>query len=87
MDFSPVLLGVFRNKFSSIAEEMGVTLTRTSFSPNIKERKDCSCALFSDTGDMIEQASHIPVHLGSMPLSVQSAIRRRTPRGPIKSSS
>ncbi len=73
-EFNPVLLEVFKNKFSSIAEEMGVTLIRTSFSPNIKERKDCSCAIFDSRGDMIEQAAHIPVHLGSMPLSVKAAI-------------
>ena len=74
MNFSPVLLEVFKNKFSSIAEEMGVTLIRTSFSQNIKERKDCSCAIFDNMGNMVEQAAHIPVHLGSMPLSVKAAI-------------
>ena len=74
MNFSPVLLEVFKNKFSSTAEEMGVTLIRTSFSPNIKERKDCSCAIFDNMGNMVEQAAHIPVHLGSMPLSVKAAI-------------
>lgn len=74
MKFNPVLLEVFKNKFSSIAEEMGMTLIRTSFSPNIKERKDCSCALFDGEGNMVEQAAHIPVHLGSMPLSVRAAI-------------
>ncbi len=51
-----------------------MTLVRTSFSPNIKERKDCSCAIFDAAGDMVEQAAHIPVHLGSMPLSVRAAI-------------
>ena len=74
MKVNPVLLEVFKNKFSSIAEEMGVTLNRTSFSPNIKERRDFSCAIFDQNGDMIAQAAHIPVHLGSMPLSVKSAI-------------
>ncbi len=74
MNYSPILLEVFKNKFSSIAEEMGVTLIRTSFSPNIKERKDCSCAVFDEKANMIEQAAHIPVHLGSMPLSVKAAI-------------
>jgi len=74
MKVNPVLLEVFKHKFSSIAEEMGVTLHRTSFSPNIKERRDFSCALFDRNGDMIAQAAHIPVHLGSMPMSVKSAI-------------
>ncbi len=71
---SPILLQVFKNRFAAIAEEMGVTLGRTAFSPNIKERRDYSCALFDRHGDMIAQAAHIPVHLGSMPLSVKSAI-------------
>ena len=74
MNYNPVLLEVFKSKFASIAEEMGMTLIRTSFSPNIKERKDCSCALFDSAGNMIEQAAHIPVHLGSMPLSVKAAV-------------
>lgn len=71
---SPIALEIFKNKFSSIAEEMGVALFKTAFSPNIKERKDHSCAIFDKNGDMIAQAAHIPVHLGSMPLSVKSAI-------------
>lgn len=75
MEINPVLLEVFKNRFSSIAEEMGVTLMRTSFSPNIKERRDLSCAVFDDRANMIEQAAHIPVHLGSMPLSVAAAIQ------------
>ena len=75
MDVDPILLQVFKNRFASIAEEMGVTLQRTAFSPNIKERRDFSCALFDGRGQMIAQAAHIPVHLGSMPLSVQAAIR------------
>jgi N-methylhydantoinase B len=74
MPINPVLLQVFKNRFSSIAEEMGVALMRTSFSPNIKERRDFSCAIFDSGGDMIAQAAHIPVHLGSMPLSVKAAI-------------
>ncbi len=71
---NPVALEIFKNKFSSIAEEMGVALFKTAFSPNIKERKDHSCAVFDRNGDMIAQAAHIPVHLGSMPLSVKSVI-------------
>ncbi len=74
MKINPILLEVFKNRFSSISEEMGVTLNRTAFSPNIKERRDFSCAIFDSEGDMIAQAAHIPVHLGSMPLSVKAAI-------------
>lgn len=74
MPVNPILLEVFKNRFSSICEEMGVALTRTSFSPNIKERRDLSCALFSRDAQMVAQAAHIPVHLGSMPLSVKAAV-------------
>ncbi|WP_319760244.1 hydantoinase B/oxoprolinase family protein [Maridesulfovibrio sp.] len=74
MNVNPILLEVFKNRFAAISEEMGVTLTRTAFSPNIKERRDLSCAVFDRKGDMVAQAAHIPVHLGSMPLSVKSAI-------------
>ncbi len=74
MEVNPILLEVFKNRFISISEEMGVTLVRTAYSPNIKERRDSSCAIFNSKGEMIEQAAHIPVHLGSMPLSVKSAI-------------
>ena len=74
MDYDPIRLEVFKNLLSSIAEEMGVTLCRTAFSPNIKERKDFSCALFDGAGHMIAQAEHIPVHLGAMPMSVLHAI-------------
>ena len=70
----PILLEVFKNRFSSIAEEMGVTLQRTAFSPNIKERMDFSCAIFDHAGEMIAQAAHIPVHLGSLPMSVNAAM-------------
>jgi len=64
----------FSNLFTSIAEEMGVTLTRTAYSPNIKERRDFSCAVFDGKGRMIAQGAHMPVHLGSMPMSVAFAI-------------
>ncbi len=74
MNTSPILLEVFKNRLSSIAEEMGVTLQRTSFSPNIKERRDYSCAVFDARGNLVAQAAHIPVHLGSMPLSVKAAL-------------
>jgi N-methylhydantoinase B len=70
----PVELEVFRNIYHSIAEEMGATLRRTSFSPNIKERRDYSCAVFDAAGDVIAMGDHMPVHLGSMPMSVAAAI-------------
>ena len=75
MDYDPIRLEVFKNLMRSIADEMGVTLCRTSFSPNIKERRDFSCALFDGEGRMIAQAAHIPVHLGAMPMSVLHAIQ------------
>ena len=74
MPVDAVSLEVFKNLFISMAEEMGVTLTRTAYSPNIKERRDFSCALFDDEGRMVAQAAHIPVHLGSMPASVEAAL-------------
>ncbi|MFO7965157.1 MAG: hydantoinase B/oxoprolinase family protein [Desulfobacterales bacterium] len=74
MKQNPILMEVFRHRFSSVAEEMGVSLKRTAFSPNIKERQDFSCAVFNHAGETVAQAAHIPVHLGSMPLSVKSAI-------------
>src|SRR5438046_6472957 len=72
---NPVQLEIFKSLFHSIAEEMGATLKRTAFSPNIKERRDYSCAVFDRSGGMVAQGDHMPVHLGSMPLSVQAAIR------------
>ncbi|HEY3226583.1 MAG TPA: hydantoinase B/oxoprolinase family protein [Planctomycetota bacterium] len=68
-------LDVFRSLFASVADEMGTTLGRASSSVNIKERRDFSCAVFDAAGRMISQALHIPVHLGSMPLSVAAALR------------
>jgi len=76
MSFDPIKLEVYKNLFSSIAEEMGVALCRTGYSPNIKERRDFSCALFDGRGEMVAQAAHIAVHLGSMPLSVKSAVEK-----------
>jgi 5-oxoprolinase (ATP-hydrolysing) len=70
----PVSLEIFKHLFASAAEEMGVTLGRTAYSPNIKERKDYSCACFDAQGRLIAQAEHIPVHLGAMPASVRAAI-------------
>ena len=65
---------VVRHGLVAIAEEMNATLVRTAYSPNIKERQDCSCAIFDNHGDMISQAENIPVHLGAMPFSVAAAI-------------
>ncbi|HLI88581.1 MAG TPA: hydantoinase B/oxoprolinase family protein [Ktedonobacteraceae bacterium] len=74
--FDAVSLEIFKHLFSSAAEEMGVTLGRTAYSPNIKERKDYSCACFDARGRLIAQAAHIPVHLGAMPASVRAAIEQ-----------
>jgi len=65
-------LEVMKNLFISITEEMGVVLKKASYSPNIKERGDASCAIFDWKGRLIAQAEHIPVHLGSMPLAIQA---------------
>lgn len=73
--YDPIQLEIFRNLFSAIAEEMGVILRKASLSPNIKERRDFSCAVFDRQANMVAQAAHIPVHLGSMPLSVSAAIQ------------
>ncbi len=70
----PVALQVYRHRFTGVAEEMGVTLRRTAYSPNIKERLDFSCALFNGQGRMISQAAHIPAHLGAMPASVATIL-------------
>jgi N-methylhydantoinase B len=72
-EVDPITLEVVRNALAGIAEEAGAALRRTAYSPNIKERADCSTAVFDATGDMVAQAEHIPVHLGSMPLSVAAA--------------
>ncbi|MBK9117069.1 MAG: hydantoinase B/oxoprolinase family protein [Betaproteobacteria bacterium] len=73
----PVLLEVFNNLFMAIAEQMGVTLANTAYSVNIKERLDFSCALFDAEGNLIANAPHMPVHLGSMGESVKTIIDRR----------
>jgi len=72
----PIELEVFKNLYHSIAEEMGGALRRTSFSPNIKERHDYSCAVFDSRGQVIAMGDHMPVHLGSMPMSVAAAIEQ-----------
>ena len=70
----PIELEIFKNLYHSIAEEMGAALRRTAFSPNIKERRDYSCAVFDGNGEVIAMGDHMPVHLGSMPMSVRAAI-------------
>jgi len=72
----PIELEIFKNIFHSIAEEMGAALRRTAFSPNIKERRDYSCAVFDRLGEVIAMGDHMPVHLGSMPMSVRAVLDR-----------
>ena len=74
----PVELEIFKSLFHSIAEEMGAALRRTAFSPNIKERRDYSCAVFDGQGEVVAMGDHMPVHLGSMPMSVRAAIDKLT---------
>src|SRR5467141_348739 len=71
----PTTLEIYRALYTSVAEEMGIALRRTAFSPNIKERRDYSCAVFDATGRVIAQGDHMPVHLGSMPMAVAAALR------------
>ncbi len=71
-----ITLEIFKSIYTSVAEEMGATLRRTAFSPNIKERRDYSCAVFDRHGRIIAQGDHMPVHLGSMPMSVKCAIEQ-----------
>jgi N-methylhydantoinase B/oxoprolinase/acetone carboxylase alpha subunit len=73
----PAGLQVLISQLTGVAEEMGAVLRRASFSPNIKERADCSAALFTADGQLLVQAEHIPVHLGSMPASVAAAVEAR----------
>jgi 5-oxoprolinase (ATP-hydrolysing) len=76
-EVDPVMLEVFNNLFMSIAEQMGSVLENTSYSVNMKERLDFSCAIFDPAGDLIANAPHMPVHLGSMSESVRTVIRER----------
>ncbi len=78
----PAELEVMRQALTSIPEEMGVVLVRSSYSPNIKERRDASCALFDPKGRMVAQAEHIPVHLGSMPMAVETLLETEDDIGP-----
>jgi N-methylhydantoinase B/oxoprolinase/acetone carboxylase alpha subunit len=71
---NPADLQILISRLTGVAEEMGAVLRRAAFSPNIKERADCSAALFTPDGELLVQAEHIPVHLGSMPASVRAAI-------------
>lgn len=77
-NFDPIELAVFKSATWSVAEEMGASLRRTGFSPNIKERRDYSCAVFDGAGRVIAMGDHMPVHLGSMPMSVHAAIEALT---------
>ncbi len=79
----PVTIEIVGNLLLSVAEEMGAALIRSAFSSNIKERKDCSTAVFNTEGDMIAQAEHIPMHLGSM-LTIIEEIYKRYPKGELK---
>src|SRR6266404_2160843 len=74
MRSDPIETEIFKNVFHSTAEEMGAALRRTAFSPNIKERRDYSCAIFDAAGQAIAMGDHMPVHLGSMPMSVRAAV-------------
>jgi N-methylhydantoinase B/oxoprolinase/acetone carboxylase alpha subunit len=74
VSLDPAALQVLISRLTGVAEEMGAVLRRSAFSPNIKERADCSAALFTAGGELLVQAEHIPVHLGSMPASVRAAI-------------
>ena len=76
MTMDPLALEIAHHRLAAIAEEMGVVLGRTALSPNIKERRDYSCALFDARGDLVAHAAHIPVHLGSTPLAVRAALAR-----------
>lgn len=78
----PIQLEVFRNLLSALAEEMGATLRRAACSPNIKERRDYSCALFDGAGRPVAMGDHMPVHLGAMPMSVAAALHELGPLAP-----
>jgi N-methylhydantoinase B len=76
---NPAELAIWKSRFASVADEMGLTLGRSAYSPNIKERRDYSCAVFDGEGRLLAQAAHIPVHLGAMPRSVAVAIAHCRP--------
>lgn len=70
----PVAIEVYRHLFTALAEEMGASLRRAAYSPNIKERRDYSCAIFSPEGIPVAQGDHMPVHLGAMPMSISAVL-------------
>ncbi|SEH64534.1 N-methylhydantoinase B [Halopenitus malekzadehii] len=82
-DIDPVTLEILRNQLESVATEMGHVLIRGAYSPNIKERQDCSTALFDDAGRLVAQAEHIPVHLGAMPDAVDVVLQRDPKPGDV----
>ena len=85
--FDPTTLEIYRALYTSVAEEMGIALRRTAFSPNIKERRDYSCAVFDREGRVIAQGDHMPVHLGSMPMAVAAALHEvKMERGDVVAS-
>src|SRR6478672_9655371 len=81
MSLDPAALQILIARCTGIAEEMGAVLQRAAYSPNIKERADCSAAVFTAAGELLVQAEHIPVHLGAMPASVRAAIAMVDARG------
>lgn len=83
MSLDPVTLSVMRSALEGVASEMGTVLVRSAYSSNIKERRDCSAALFDDRGLMVAQAEHIPVHLGAMPESVAAVMARGAAPGDV----
>ncbi|WP_277539989.1 hydantoinase B/oxoprolinase family protein [Haloarcula laminariae] len=82
-DIDPVTLEILRNQLESVATEMGHVLIRGAYSPNIKERQDCSTALFDASGRMVAQAEHIPVHLGAMPDAVEIVLEKDPQPGDV----
>ncbi len=81
-ELDAIALEIFRHLFTALTEEMGAALKRASFSPNIKERRDYSCALFSADGAPVALGDHMPVHLGAMPMSVRAALAELGPLNP-----
>ena len=79
----PIELELFRHLLVSIAEEMGAVLRKTSYSANIKERRDYSCAVYDSEGETVAMGDHMPVHLGAMPLSVRHAFHISSARDSV----
>lgn len=75
MSMNPATLEVVRNSLVSIAEEMGMSMVRTAYSPGVKERRDCSCSIYECNGQMTSQAEHVPIHLGVMPQAVKEILK------------